>query len=186
MSKVYETLKEAQARQGSQGDIKKPDVSIEGKAYTTASAPSKSAATGGAVERILLVVMLSMMVILVVAVLALSTSLSSMKQSIEKVGAGIDSLSLKADDMGRSLRDATADLVVLKDENARTQEAISDIDRRFGSYGILQKELTGRVDKLESSLQAVAGRLSGIEEKASVPAPPEKPQPPPSQGKGAE
>lgn len=186
MSKVFETLKEAQARQSSQGDSKKPDIDIESKPYTTASAPSKSADTGKAVERIVLAVALSVMIILLVAVVVLSNGLSSMKQSIEKVGAGIDSLALKADDMGTSLKNATADLVVLKDENTRTQEAIRDLDSRFESYGMLQKELTGRVDKLENSFKAVDGRLNGMEAKAGVSASAEKPQPPPSQGKGAE
>ena len=186
MSKVYETLKEAQARQGSQGDIKKPDVNIESKSYNTVSVPSKSADTGRAVERVVLGVAFFMMIVLVVSVVVLSNSVSSMKKSIEKVGASIDSLALKADDMGISLKNTGADLVVLKDESTRTQEAIRDLDDRFGSYDMLQNKLAGRVDKLESSLQAVDGRLVRMEEKASVPASPEKPQPPPSQGKEAE
>lgn len=186
MSKVFDNLKDAQARLSEQGDVRKTDVKIESTPHITASAPSRSSDMGRTVERILLGVALFMMIVLLVAVVVLSNSLSSMMISIEKVGATVDSMALKADDMGTSLKNAGADLVVLKDESARTQEAIRDLDSRFGSYGVLQKELAGRVDKLESSVQAVAGRLSGVEKKAGVPVPPEEPQPPPAQGKGAE
>ena len=186
MSKVYETLKEVQTQQKDQIDIKKPDVKIESTPYGIASIPSKSADTGRAVERIVLGVAFFMTIVLVVSVVVLSNSVSSMKTSIEKTGASIDSLALKADDMGTALKSATADLVVLKDESTRAQEAIRDLDDRFGNYGVLQKELAGRVDKLESSFQAVSDRLGGMEEKARVSASPEKPQPPPSQGNGTE
>lgn len=187
MSEVFSTLKKAQGWQSGKNDSGTPAEKIESKTCNALSVSPKNDAAGGrTMERALLGVTLCMVVILVFSVVALPNSLASIKNSIKRNSAGINTLADKADEMRNSLKNATSDLIMLKDGSTRLQEAVFNIDRRFGSYDTLQKEVTGRINKLESSSQAISVRINDIESRAEKPAAPEKPQGvPSSQSKGA-
>jgi hypothetical protein len=77
--------------------------------------------------------------------------------------------------MEASLGEASKEIAALKDEGIRSQEILLAHGRQLESAGTLQKDLGSRIDKLESSMQAITDRLNGTEKEPGATTAPGEP-----------
>jgi len=164
MSKVYSDLNVLQAKQKAQADIRESGA--------------KTGRKGGSIssdDRIPLALAFLLIIVLTVSVVWLSRSISAAQGSIRNVVAGVNALARQENNMEASLGEASKEIAALKDEGIRSQEILLAHGRQLESAGTLQKDLGSRIDKLESSMQAITDRLNNMENRARVSASPEEP-----------
>lgn len=179
MSEIFDATKNAQARVAGQAGVTKPGIQAKtASAAFGAQSAAPAGDSGRVAERVALGMVLFVALVLAVSVAILSTNLSAMKKSLGRTDAAVSALALTTDTMRDSLKDTGAELVALKDDHTRTQEAVAGLERGFESFGSRQTELAGKVDRLESSLQEVAGRIQSAHDKPAGTTTPEAPQQP--------